>query len=143
MSFPTVYYITQVIPSCYSAGYAMCVCVSFGACVYRSLDTPHQCYSLCVPCVCIIVYAQQCIFIPLTISFYHRHVVTIKIETECNSKLVCPGLPGLIKLAENIQSDLHVLNVLLLISHHLYLYYESELIFYHLPFVYNAYQYHI
>ena len=37
MSFPTVYYITQVIPSCYSAGYAMCVCVSFGACVYRSL----------------------------------------------------------------------------------------------------------
>ena len=38
MSFPTVYYITQVIPSCYSAGYAMCVCVSFGACVYRSLD---------------------------------------------------------------------------------------------------------
>ena len=30
MSFPTVYYITQVIPSCYSAGYAMCVCVSFG-----------------------------------------------------------------------------------------------------------------
>ena len=39
MSFPTVYYITQVIPSCYSAGYAMCVCVSFGACVYRSLDS--------------------------------------------------------------------------------------------------------
>ena len=38
MSFPTVNYITQVIPSCYSAGYAMCVCVSFGACVYRSLD---------------------------------------------------------------------------------------------------------
>ena len=37
MSFPTVYYITQVIPSCYSAGYAMYVCVSFGACVYRSL----------------------------------------------------------------------------------------------------------
>ena len=37
MSFPTVYYITKVIPSCYSAGYAMCVCVSFGACVYRSL----------------------------------------------------------------------------------------------------------
>ena len=29
MSFPTVYYITQVIPHCYSAGYAMCVCVSF------------------------------------------------------------------------------------------------------------------
>ena len=28
MSFPTVYYITQVIPPCYSAGYAMCVCVS-------------------------------------------------------------------------------------------------------------------
>ena len=41
MSFPTVYYITQVIPSCYSAGYAMCVCVSFGACVYRSLDSTH------------------------------------------------------------------------------------------------------
>ena len=39
MSFPTVYYITQVIPSCYSAGYAMCVCVSFGACVYRSLGS--------------------------------------------------------------------------------------------------------
>ena len=38
MSFPTVYYITQVIPPCYTAGYAMCVCVSFGACVYRSLD---------------------------------------------------------------------------------------------------------
>ena len=37
MSFPTVYYITQVIPPCYTAGYAMCVCVSFGACVYRSL----------------------------------------------------------------------------------------------------------
>ena len=33
MSFPTVYYITQVIPSCYSAGYAMCVCVSFGGTV--------------------------------------------------------------------------------------------------------------
>ena len=30
-------YITQVIPPCYTAGYAMCVCVSFGACVYRSL----------------------------------------------------------------------------------------------------------
>ena len=44
MSFPTVYYITQVIPSCYSAGYAMCVCVSFGACVYRSLDTTFHCY---------------------------------------------------------------------------------------------------
>ena len=42
MSFPTVYYITQVIPSCYSAGYAMCVCVSFGACVYRSLDMTHN-----------------------------------------------------------------------------------------------------
>ena len=39
MSFPTVYYITQVIPPCYTAGYAMCVCVSFGACVYRSLGT--------------------------------------------------------------------------------------------------------
>ena len=39
MSFPTVYYITQVIPPCYTAGYAMCVCVSFGACVYRSLDS--------------------------------------------------------------------------------------------------------
>ena len=52
MSFPTVYYITQVIPSCYSAGYAMCVCVSFGACVYRSLG------NMCVAgvtrvCVCL------------------------------------------------------------------------------------------
>ena len=41
MSFPTVYYITQVIPPCYTAGYAMCVCVSFGACVYRSLGLPQ------------------------------------------------------------------------------------------------------
>ena len=41
MSLPTVYYITQVIPPCYSAGYAMCVCVSFRACVYRSLDIHH------------------------------------------------------------------------------------------------------
>ena len=47
MSFPTVYYITQVIPSCYSAGYAMCVCVSFGACVYRSLGM-RLCGSVCV-----------------------------------------------------------------------------------------------
>ena len=47
MSFPTVYYITQVIPSCYSAGYAMCVCVSFGACVYRSLGL-HECTESCV-----------------------------------------------------------------------------------------------
>ena len=47
MSFPTVYYITQVIPSCYSAGYAMCVCVSFGACVYRSLGCIES-HRLCV-----------------------------------------------------------------------------------------------
>ena len=47
MSFPTVYYITQVIPPCYTAGYAMCVCVSFGACVYRSLgSTVHGDLSL-------------------------------------------------------------------------------------------------
>ena len=50
MSFPTVYYITQVIPPCYSAGYTMCVCVRFSACVsgsqpvcIGSLDMNHQC----------------------------------------------------------------------------------------------------
>ena len=54
MSFPTVYYITQVIPSCYSAGYAMCVCVSFGACVYRSLGWIDRVWSSkeCVCCAC-------------------------------------------------------------------------------------------
>ena len=46
MSFPTVYYITQVIPSCYTAGYAMCVCVSFGACVYRSLGITEEIYDI-------------------------------------------------------------------------------------------------
>ena len=52
MSFPTVYYITQVIPSCYSAGYAMCVCVSFGACVYRSLGAVEEmvCVIVCWCC---------------------------------------------------------------------------------------------
>ena len=50
MSFPTVYYITQVIPSCYSAGYAMCVCVNFGACVYRSLDISAWVRCVCVSC---------------------------------------------------------------------------------------------
>ena len=35
MSFPTVYYITQFIPPWYKAGYAMCMCVISGACVYR------------------------------------------------------------------------------------------------------------
>ena len=54
MSFPTVYYITQVIPPCYTAGYAMCVCVSFGACVYRSLAATRPgmqcaCVSVSVP----------------------------------------------------------------------------------------------
>ena len=48
MSFPTVYYIPHVIPSCYSAGYAMCVCVSFGACVYRSLDCIYMCLHIIV-----------------------------------------------------------------------------------------------
>ena len=47
MSFPTVYYITQVIPPCYTAGYAMCVCVSFSACVYRSLESILQWYGSC------------------------------------------------------------------------------------------------
>ena len=61
MSFPTVYYITQVIPSCYSAGYAMCVCVSFGACVYRSLaEVPPGSYA----CIYIyIIYVFVCVFL--------------------------------------------------------------------------------
>ena len=42
MSFPTVYYITQVIPPCYSAVYEMCVCVSRFEPVYiGSLDYMH------------------------------------------------------------------------------------------------------
>ena len=60
MSFPTVYYITQVIPSCYSAGYAMCVCVSFGACVYRSLDCTRLTYRGVCVCVCV-VYEDVCV----------------------------------------------------------------------------------
>ena len=42
MSFPTVYYITQVIPPCYTAGYE-CACVSVSVPVYIGVlvQQPH------------------------------------------------------------------------------------------------------
>ena len=68
MSFPTVYYITQVIPSCYSAGYAMCVCVSFGACVYRSLDSSRSVdVRVCNFAACVYRTIGGCACTPMTI----------------------------------------------------------------------------
>ena len=66
MSFPTVYYITQVIPPCYSAGNAMCVCVSFGACVYSSLAGRLVCISFLIS-VCMFIVSKALLISSATV----------------------------------------------------------------------------
>ena len=64
MSFPTVYYITQVIPPCYSAGNA--VCVSFGACVYSSLAGRLVCISFLIS-VCMFIVSKALLISSATV----------------------------------------------------------------------------
>ena len=70
MSFPTVYYITQVIPSCYSAG-MQCACVSVSVPVYIGVLVIPPCYSA-VYAMCVCVSFGACVSVILGVRLLLR-----------------------------------------------------------------------